>query len=716
MAVTNEIATDTLWEEMKSLAVEQQQCFYELLSDCIEYKFDEHKFLQQNIGYAIFGPPKSIENTSTIESDSCYWKPEDLNDTDVDITDKIDYDEKAKNTIDIIYKKILETVETNNTRPIYLGIIYNVIFPPKMNVKSEEKKEVKKEAEKETKTEIKESAKEEEKKNESAISLIPIFQIWENIQKESDTVEQKENARTEIEANNKIICYIDTCGRVYKTWTDYLENNDLPQCTMVLPKGGFYQADKSYPATKDYSTVWLEVIDSPACAWTARICNGIDVASNIVTYCTVGLSVASMFTPLAPVTLTTGLVATGVSSIWQIGRSSQQLVDRKNHEESIHVLNKGALPHWLGIAGTTFGLGALGGSAALSRTVASGKTVPNLAKAAFNTIQGGNILLNGAGIIYQGYFMIDKYMTDKTVSYGDTLNFAIHIMFFTGAVVNIQFANDIIKSTQGKVISDYKDSLRKKNLRKKFNRVMRKAAENNTCKIAENADVIKYIKNRELIVSANQPASGNQSVARKQTLDNAQRNIVWSMEQGKLKVNGIILLDPIEYVICLINSGIFNENHPNNPSSSKNNNVDDSIIDQLKKVFSELLTKFYTSDDCPKSTNLPTIPDFEPLLKDMSSMKIDEECLKKLFKIVAKLMKRSKDKEDFLLMAFTLVWQYCKENLKQWNISSNLRMRSDSGSDILQRIIIFSVSEAISMILDNLCIAFAQYVQANLRR
>lgn len=303
---------------MKSLAIEQQQCFYEILPEWIEYKSDEHKYLQQNIGFAIFGLPMNNEKASATESNSCYWKSENSNDTDADVTDTVNYDAKAKNVIDIIYSKIREcTIGTNNTdnEPICFGIIYNVIFRPEMNVKSK-KKEVKNEVKKETKTEVKESVKEDEEKE---FALIPIFKIKRNIQKKSDTAKstkQKENT-TKVEADYEI-WYIDTCGRVYKSWKDYMEENNLPKCTMVLPKGGFYQADLSYPITEDYSTVWLEVIDSPACKWTAKISNGIDVISNIAGISTVVISVASLFTPLAPAVAVTGKLSQDVIDVISI--------------------------------------------------------------------------------------------------------------------------------------------------------------------------------------------------------------------------------------------------------------------------------------------------------------------------------------------------------------------------------------------------------------
>ncbi|XP_070161185.1 uncharacterized protein [Polyergus mexicanus] len=728
MATNNKITKDTVWEKMKSLAVEQQQYYYELLPDCIEYKPDHHKYLLQNIGYTIYDLPTSNENANIMSNEnknimsnenknimsneseniteniclkteiSCYWKPEDSNDAYV--VDKVNYNEKARNVINMIYKKICECTENNNTQAIYSGIIYNIIFHSNMNVQPKEK-----EVEEETKTEVKESVKEEEKEEkESAVSPIPIFTIRKNIQKTPDTVKspkQKEDIKNEVEEDYET-WYIDICGRVYKSWIDYIENNNLPECTMVVPKDGFYQADPSYSVTEDNSTVWLEVIDSPACTFKNKICGKIDFVSTIAGLGTAGLGVASLFTPLAPAALVTGLVASGASGIWTVARSSQQLADRKSHKESI--TNKEALPHWLGIAGTVFSFGSFGGTAALSKAAASGKTVPTFAKMAFDTVQGGNIFFNGAGIVYQGYNMIDKYKTDKTIDKIDALYLAIHIMFFTGAVVKVQSANEIIESTQGKVINDYRDTLRKKNLRKKFNRVARKAAENNTCRISENAEVIKYIKYREELLSVNQPA--NQPVVHGQT-DKTPHNTVWSFKGGKLKVNGFILLDPVEYVVRLMKSDILNENYKNNPSGSKNY-VDDSI-DQLRKIFCDLLNQFYLSDTCPKSMNLPLIPDFEPLLKDMSFMKLDEECLKKLFKIVERLMKHSRNKEDFLLMAFSFVWQYCKANLKQWKKYLRDHNQNNSDFNILQNIII-AVFEAIDMIVNNLCNAFVKYV------
>ncbi|XP_028048403.2 uncharacterized protein LOC105832085 isoform X1 [Monomorium pharaonis] len=707
MATTEKEITDLLWEEMKMFATEQQQCFYELLADpdWTIYKSDKHKYLKQNIGYAIYGSPESTKDAKKEEPSSCYYETKNSNDMD-DVADTVKYNNQAKKVIDKIYEQICKcTIETDDTEQIYFSIIFNLIFRSKTNVKP--KKEVKKKVKKEAKAEIKEKAK-EDKKELLIVNPVPIFKIRKSVQNNFKTTKSIEQENTPIADEIQYeTWYIDTNARVYKTWADYKKNNNLPQCTMVVPKDGFYQADPDYPITEEYSTVWLEIMDSPACTWKAKICNGIDIASSVIGIGTVGLGVASLLTPLAPVVIVSGIAATGVTSAWTLGRNSQHLVDRSSHKESVHLFNKEAFPHYLGIAGTTFGLGAVGGSVIISNVAARGMTVNTFAKVAFDTVQRGNLFLNGVGMLYQGYYMIDKYITGETVTVGDALNLATHIMFFCGSIVKVQFANEIIESTQGKVINDYKESLSSKRLRKKYNRVVRNAAENNVSKISENADVISYItKSKELL--SNQPAANSSN----QILNN--RNIVWSCKGGRLRVNGIVLLDPVEYVTRLIKLGIFIEVNQNN-SSGPQNHTNDAVADQLLQVFCNLLSRYYDSDDCPRTKNLPIVPDFEPLIREMSSMHINEDYLKMLFKITEKLMKRSRSMDDFLFQTFTFVWQYCKANLRQWGMSLCYYTQSISSSKILQKIII-AIFEAIDVVLNNLFCAFGMYIDSNMDR
>lgn len=274
---------------MKNLAIEQQQCFYEFLPDCKIYEHDEHKYLKYDIGYTIYGPPEA--NTTKNNSSNI----QENKNKDQDIADIAAYDKK--HDVIKIYNKILEcTKEAVDSQRIYFSVIYNIIFRTKIISNIENKQNVK------TKTEEK-KGKEKEK---FVVSPIPVFKIRKSTHVKTKNTKEKKALLTESEAGYTT-CYIDTTARVYKDWADYITNcNNLPQCTMVIPKNGDYQADTSQPITEDYSTVWLDIMDSPACKLTSKVCKGMDIVNSVIGVSTIGLGVASIFTPLAPVAIISG--------------------------------------------------------------------------------------------------------------------------------------------------------------------------------------------------------------------------------------------------------------------------------------------------------------------------------------------------------------------------------------------------------------------------
>ena len=256
---------------MLNIAKRQQQEYYELLPEWTRYTKDEYKYLKQNIGFAIFGPPSEMTDVALRNTNNQYY------------SNIFDYPSEIKKIIDIIYDKILEFGEVDIkaetcTKAVYYGLIYNITFRTKessVTNKSTEEKSTKEKS-------IKEKNEEENKIN---INLRPIFKI-----KSSKCEEQQ-------------TWYIDTEGRVYKNWMWYKENNTLQACTMVLPKDGFYQPDENFEITEEYSTVWLEILDSPACSTLQTILNMGDRASSILGVVGLGLGVASMLTPVGPAVL-----------------------------------------------------------------------------------------------------------------------------------------------------------------------------------------------------------------------------------------------------------------------------------------------------------------------------------------------------------------------------------------------------------------------------
>ena len=82
--------------------------------------------------------------------------------------------------------------------------------------------------------------------------------------------------------------FIDSCGRVYKNWQDYLENNKIPECVLCYPINGVYSAENG--------TVDVEFGISPAGRRGAKFLKFLDNGGTVLS---VGAAGALMFAPMA---------------------------------------------------------------------------------------------------------------------------------------------------------------------------------------------------------------------------------------------------------------------------------------------------------------------------------------------------------------------------------------------------------------------------------
>lgn len=213
----------------------------------------------------MFGIPEIVDDTEIpISSDD----GTSVNNEQNNVCNKIVYDKTMCKVMDTIYQQIIKFGRDNTNNTIYLGIIFNVVIlhaSPKQSTRKDDKSN-------------------EESNN---MCVVPIFKL--------KTVTLG-------------ISYIDNEGRLYKTWKDYITNNRLPQCTMILPKGGLYRYNPNYKVTEYVSTVWIEVLDSPACNVKNKVFKGIDIAANTMSVATtVGLGAASLLTPIAPPVFAAGM-------------------------------------------------------------------------------------------------------------------------------------------------------------------------------------------------------------------------------------------------------------------------------------------------------------------------------------------------------------------------------------------------------------------------
>ncbi|XP_033301916.1 uncharacterized protein LOC117206558 [Bombus bifarius] len=643
---------DPVWDEMLGIAKVQQQEYYELLAEWTLYEEDEYKYLRQNIGFAIYGPASEDETADVV----LYNKDKVTN--NYDLVETFYYSEKAKKTIDIIYDKILQfgeeniktgTEEKSNTKGVYYGVIFNVIFHPKNNSVNVP------------------TLKEE---NEINIHLTPIFKI-----KYSQCKKQQ-------------IWYIDMNGRIYKSWTDYKDNNTLPPCTMVLPKDGFYQPDTTYEITEKYSTVWLEIVESPACKPINTFLNVADTASSVISAAGVVLGVASLFTPIGPVVL--GATAcSGVTGAWTVSRSVKRLVNRRSHEETINPLkDKDAFSSWLGITGSTIGIAALGGSFAITKLVQNGSNIGTATRLAYNTLVLSNLGINGFGVGYQAYCIYNRYQEDGTVHFSDVVSLTAHILFFGNAILNTQFAAELIESTQGNILDNYRSTLRSKNLRRKFNRAKRTAAANNTDKIFENAEVIRYINNKQQLQLENNLGA----------IPTQMPTI--SLQNNELIICGIHLLDPMKFVDILF----AHDKKENEYSFNKENSNAQDKLPQLKDLLLSLLKDAFLNNGNGIKYD---INQFIEILNDIRYMKNASCFLLIIFEISLALITKSSFNSEYLHKAVHFVWNYIKENFRYLDTSS---INDEQMQKLLNKIIA-ALFEYMVVTVKELLPAFAKYME-----
>ncbi|KAK1129442.1 hypothetical protein K0M31_019169 [Melipona bicolor] len=680
--------TDPEWNEMLNIAKLQQQEYYELLPEWTRYTENEYKYLKQNIAFAIFGPP-SEKTVDTYKTNDLYY------------FNIFDYLPSSKKITDIIYDKILKFGEVDIktetcTKGVYYGLIYNITFRTKESsitkkfTKKKNKSSItKKSTEKKNKSSItkKSTEKENEEENKININLNPIFKIKFSKCKEQQT------------------WYIDIEGRVYKSWIQYKEENTLPPCIMVLPKDGFYQPDENFEITEECSTVWLEILDSPACNTLHTFLNIGDTASSVIGIVGLGLGAASMLTPVGPVVLGVAAASGAATGLWTVGRSTQRLIDLSSHEQTINPLyNRSALGSWLALTGGTIGLASSSGSVILTKLAANGSNIGNITRVAYNTLLLSNIGINGCGIAYQAYCMYEKYQKEGTVDLADVAFLSAHILFFGNSVINMQFAGDLIESTQGRILDDYRATLRSRNLRKQFNRTKRAAAASNSDRISENAEVIRYVNRKmELRLKNN---FGN--IPKK--LDNIQENTV-SFKNGEMVIPGISLLKPMQLVDILLKH--YNEYPRENNNEGNNemvlNNGTEDMLNQLKELLLHLLRNVFSNNETEYTFD---VNEFNETLYDMRYLRNATSVLLLIFHISHNLITESSYPLNYLHDAVHFIWCYMKESLRS---HLNRFSTTDEETLTLLNTIITALFEYMENTVRNLSPAFAKYIKEILR-
>ena len=91
-----------------------------------------------------------------------------------------------------------------------------------------------------------------------------------------------------LDQNNNV--FIDTCGRVYKDWKDYLDNNIVPDCVLCYPTNGVYSAVNG--------SVEVEFGISPAGRRGAKVLKVLDNAGTALGVVATGALILGLFEPV----------------------------------------------------------------------------------------------------------------------------------------------------------------------------------------------------------------------------------------------------------------------------------------------------------------------------------------------------------------------------------------------------------------------------------
>lgn len=137
--------------------------------------------------------------------------------------------------------------------------------------------------------------------------------------------------------------FIDASCRIYSSWSDFKNNNKLPECKVAYPRNGKYELDTN----GDVITYFDE---SPACSSLKKVAKATDITASVIGVATTVVGVAGLFFPLTAPLAISCFITGGVTGTYGASRSIAALVDRSQHEESISLADSEARLHWLNIA------------------------------------------------------------------------------------------------------------------------------------------------------------------------------------------------------------------------------------------------------------------------------------------------------------------------------------------------------------------------------
>jgi hypothetical protein len=130
-----------------------------------------------------------------------------------------------------------------------------------------------------------------------------------------------------------------------------------------------------------------------------------------------------------------------------IGRSTQTLVDRHNHKQSIGLDNAESRNCWLNIGGSVIGVAAGGATAATAKMVQVG-SLTTAGHTALKTVTAGSSFVNAVGVVNGLADIIQEAVNEGNVSALTVFQFTASMLFFTNSVLSTHQAYALMKSIE----------------------------------------------------------------------------------------------------------------------------------------------------------------------------------------------------------------------------------------------------------------------------
>lgn len=239
--------------------------------------------------------------------------------------------------------------------------------------------------------------------------------------------------------------FIDHCGRVYKNWADFLEDNIFDGFWLCVPKNATYSFNDE---------VNLEFIDQTERGKVLEVVDTVATVSSITTSVTGVVGVAlSFFPPTAVVGIPLAVASSIVGApgaIYGTGRSIGKLVDRGTHDQSISLADREARACWINAIASALALGTLASAKLLTSAAKLGSVASPATRILCTTLNVTCVSVSGAGVINS---IADLVTRKEKVTALDILQLSTSIFFFTHSAINFRTASGIIKDAQKATIA-----------------------------------------------------------------------------------------------------------------------------------------------------------------------------------------------------------------------------------------------------------------------